>query len=129
MLMATVEMQEFYAPRINALHTAASVLHTRNDLLRRNAKPILTGISYEPALGPLSIRQYPGIRPHWVIFGGETGTDRRPLQEQWARDIKAECEEFGIPFFMKQMSAYSTTQAAKLIPGDMLLRQYPRMPA
>ena len=52
MLMATVEMQEFYAPRTNALHTAASVLHTRNDLLRRNAKPILTGISYEPALGP-----------------------------------------------------------------------------
>ena len=39
----------------------------------------------------------------WVICGGESGPGARPMQEQWARDIKNRCVEAGIPFFLKQM--------------------------
>lgn len=124
-LMATVESQEFYASRITALNEARLELDMRNDLNRKRRSSVQIGVSYEPAIGPLSIRDYPGMRPHWIIFGGETGDDRRPMQEVWARNIRQECEEFGVSFFMKQMSAKTPGRAAQLIPVDMLVRQFP----
>jgi len=124
-LMATVEKQEFYESRVRALDDARRHLDILTDLNGHNGGSVKTGISYEPALGPLSIRDYPGMRPHWVIFGGETGEGRRPMEQKWAEDIKAECEEFGVSFFMKQMSAYKSAAAAALIPAHLLLRQFP----
>lgn len=124
-LMATVEMQEFYAPRVKALNAARLALDARTDLYGGNGGPAKIGISYEPALGPLSIRDYPGLRPHWLIFGGETGSNPRPMQLEWAANIKRECEEFGVAFFMKQMSARTPGKAAELIPAELLLRQFP----
>jgi protein gp37 len=128
-LMATVESQEFYASRITALYRAAGDLETRNSFTRGANQRVPTGISYEPALGPLSIREYPGLRPDWLIFGGETGAGRRPIQIRWAEDIKDECEEFGIAFFMKQVSAHTPARASALIPSHLLVRQFPDLPA
>jgi protein gp37 len=125
MPMATVESQDFYAPRIKALNEARLMLDACADMYGGRGGPVKIGVSYEPALGPLSIREYPGLRPHWLIFGGETGPSPRPMERKWAEDIKAECEEFGIPFFMKQFSARTPTQAAALIPVELLLRQFP----
>lgn len=58
-------------------------------------------ISYEPALGPLSVRNA-AIKPDWLIVGGESGHGARPMQAQWARDVVAECREFGVAPFFKQ---------------------------
>lgn len=124
-LMATVEMQKFYAPRIKALHNAARELESRNACFRPDSKRVLTGISYEPALGPLSIREYPALRPHWLICGGESGDDRRPFEQGWAENVKDECEEFGVAFYMKQMSARTPDKAADLIPAHLLIRKFP----
>ncbi len=75
-------------------------------------------ISYEPALGPLSLREsYPF--PDWIICGGESGPDRRMMQPQWARDLRDECAARSIPFFMKQMTGKAP------IPADLLVRQFP----
>jgi protein gp37 len=125
-LMATVEMQGFYLPRIKALNEARLALDARTDLYGGGGGSAKIGISYEPALGPLSIRDYPGLRPHWIIFGGETGGTRRPMQLNWAQDIKAECEEFGVAFFMKQFSARTPHEASELIPAHMLVREWPK---
>jgi protein gp37 len=124
-LMATVESQEFYLPRMLALHDARLHLEGLNDIYYGNSKHIPTGMSYEPALGPLSIRDYPALRPDWIIFGGETGAGRRPMQQEWAESIKAECEDAGVAFFMKQFSAATPKKAAALIPAEMLIRQFP----
>lgn len=47
--------------------------------------------------------------PHldWVIVGGESGGrpghPPRPMELEWARSIKDQCVEAGIPYFLKQM--------------------------
>jgi protein gp37 len=77
-------------------------------------------ISYEPALGPLTIahQSQSGV-PDWVICGGESGAGARTMKRRWARDLRDECEELGVAFFMKQMTARED------IPSDLLVRQFP----
>lgn len=40
----------------------------------------------------------------WVITGPETpiGLSRRPMKEAWARSIRDQCAEAGVPFFLKK---------------------------
>jgi protein gp37 len=87
--------------------------------------PILSGvpavvrfISYEPALGPLTLGD---TRPEGVICGGESGAGAptRYMDPAWARSIRKECAGADVAFFMKQMTG------KKPIPADLLVRQYP----
>lgn len=43
---------------------------------------------------------YPRI--HWVIAGGESGPNARPIHPDWVRDIRDQCQKAGVPFFFKQ---------------------------
>lgn len=43
----------------------------------------------------------PGI--DWVICGGETGPGARPMHPDWVRSLKDQCQEAGVPFFLKSM--------------------------
>lgn len=38
----------------------------------------------------------------WVIVGGESGHNARPMHPQWARDIRDQCLAADVPFFFKQ---------------------------
>lgn len=38
----------------------------------------------------------------WVICGGESGSNARPIHPDWARDLRDQCEAAEIPFFFKQ---------------------------
>ncbi|MEN6536687.1 MAG: DUF5131 family protein, partial [Bryobacteraceae bacterium] len=42
----------------------------------------------------------------WVICGGESGPDARPMHPEWARDLRDQCVAAGVPFFFKQWGAY-----------------------
>lgn len=44
----------------------------------------------------------PGI--DWVICGAETGPKARPMQLNWARELRDECERAGVTFFFKKDS-------------------------
>lgn len=37
----------------------------------------------------------------WVIVGGETGPGARPMKPEWARSVRDQCREAGIPYFFK----------------------------
>ena len=37
----------------------------------------------------------------WVICGGETGPKARPMHPDWARTLRDQCQEAGVPFFFK----------------------------
>ena len=83
-------------------------------------------VSYEPALGPLSIIatepirfKYNGVDPDWIICGGESGRGAREMNPEWARSLKWECEQVGVAFFMKQMTG------RKPIPNDLMVREFP----
>ncbi len=57
-------------------------------------------LSCEPLLGPLDL-DLEGI--HWVIVGGESGNNYRPMNLDYARSIRDQCLEAEVPFFFKQV--------------------------
>lgn len=48
-------------------------------------------------------------RVQWVIVGGESGPKARPMHPDWARSIRDQCQEAGVPFFFKQAGEWTTT--------------------
>lgn len=60
-------------------------------------------ISAEPLLGPLEL-DLGGI--HWVIAGGESGPDCRPMDPKWVRSLRDQCQAAGVPFFFKQWGGW-----------------------
>lgn len=38
----------------------------------------------------------------WVIAGGESGKDARPMHPGWARSLRDQCAAAGVPYFFKQ---------------------------
>lgn len=69
-------------------------------------------LSCEPLLGPLALN-LSGI--HWVIAGGESGDDFRPLEESWALDLRDQCRGTGTPFFFKQWGGRRSKAGGRLL--------------
>ncbi len=44
----------------------------------------------------------PTRRVDWVIVGGESGANARPMHPQWARSLRDQCQDAGVPFLFKQ---------------------------
>lgn len=89
----------------------------RVPLLRR-ARAAVRFLSCEPLLEPLTL-DLAGIA--WVIVGGEkAGARARPMDPEWARAIRAQCQAARVPFFMKQMRNEAP------IPTELMVRDYPR---
>jgi hypothetical protein len=42
----------------------------------------------------------------WIIVGGESGSEARPMHPQWARDIRDQCQAAGVSLFFKQWGEY-----------------------
>ena len=72
-------------------------------------------LSLEPLLGPLESLDLSGI--DWVIVGGESGPNARPMKEEWAVSIKSKCEQAGIPFFFKQWGGFNKKKNGRLLEG------------
>lgn len=78
-------------------------------------------LSIEPLIGPVSLRWLAawngkGFKPDanetdhldglrcldWVVVGGESGHKARPMHPDWARNLRDQCKEAGVPFNFKQ---------------------------
>lgn len=42
----------------------------------------------------------------WVIAGGESGPGARPMHPDWARSLRDQCQDAGVPFFFKQWGEF-----------------------
>ena len=51
---------------------------------------------------------------HWCIVGGESGPRFRPMNPDWARSIRDQCDEHGVAFFYKQGSDIRSGQHREL---------------
>lgn len=71
----------------------------RINLLRRT-KSHIKFVSFEPLLGPIPNLNLEGIS--WVIVGGESGPNARPLKKEWVLDILHQCRKAQVKFFFKQ---------------------------
>ncbi len=50
---------------------------------------------------------------HWVIVGGESGHKARLMEEQWAINIKDQCEKANVPFFFKQWGTWGADKTKR----------------
>ncbi len=72
-------------------------------------------LSLEPLLGPLACLDLNNI--DWVIVGGESGPNARPIQLEWVVDIKDQCLRMDVPFFFKQWGGRNKKKAGRLLEG------------
>lgn len=82
-------------------------------------------LSCEPLIAPLTLRGTgfeDGI--HWVIVGGESGPNRRPMQKSWVTSIRDECQALGVPFFFKQWGGRTPKANGRSLEG----REWNQMP-
>lgn len=75
----------------------------RMDILRSIPAKIRF-ISMEPLVSDLGELDLTEI--HWVIVGGESGNQARPMDENWAVNIKRQCKEQNVAFFFKQWGTW-----------------------
>ena len=71
----------------------------------RNLKATVCFLSCEPLLEDLGEMNLEGI--NWVIAGGESGMQARPMKEEWVLNIKRQAESAGAAFFFKQWGTWS----------------------
>ncbi len=72
-------------------------------------------LSLEPLLGRISRLPLQGI--HWVIVGGESGPNARPMESEWVFDIRDRCVAAGVPFFFKQWGGVNKKKTGRLLDG------------
>jgi len=69
-------------------------------------------LSCEPLLGSLAGVDLSGI--DWVIAGGESGPQHRPVNPDWIRELREACTESGTAFFFKQWGGASPVVAVAI---------------
>ncbi len=84
-----------------------------DDLRRTRAQ--VKFLSVEPLLGPLPALNLQGIS--WVIVGGESGPQARPMDPAWARDVRDQCVAAGVRFFFKQWGGVHKKAAGRELDG------------
>lgn len=72
------------------------------------------GLSIEPMLGPISgiVKPQGGPSIDWVICGGESGADARPMPKAWALSLRDQCVAAGVPFHFKQWGEWHPNDEA-----------------
>jgi protein gp37 len=72
-------------------------------------------LSVEPLLGPIGAIDLAGI--DWVIVGGESGPRARPMQPEWAIQVRDQCIDARVPFFFKQWGGLRPKQGGRELDG------------
>ena len=116
-------------------HIALGVSAEDQDRLKERSEILLQidsairYVSIEPMLGPMTVAPYlkcdscldPKVHwcvdpvINWVILGGENGNSARPMNPAWARAVRDECVEAGVPFFFKGWGAWVTMQNSNIV--------------
>lgn len=61
-------------------------------------------LSVEPLLEDLGQVDFSGI--DWIIVGGESGNQARPMKKEWAINVKTQCEQQDVAFYFKQWGTW-----------------------
>ena len=93
------------------------------------------GLSIEPMIGFIFIPWEFLKEIDWVIVGGESGGDARPMDPKWAISLLSHCRTAGVPFHFKQTGsnhqhwpgqiAAAGTYPAEW-PAELRVREWPR---
>jgi protein gp37 len=81
----------------------------------RQADAATKFLSFEPLIG--AIGKFDLERINWVIVGGESGPNHRPINLDWAREIRDKCLASGVPFFFKQVGGLTPKSGGRMLDG------------
>ena len=81
----------------------------------RQTHSLVKFLSLEPLLGPLHRLNLKGI--DWVIVGGESGHQARPMDAPWVVDIRNQCQRTKVPFFFKQWGGLNRKKTGRKLEG------------
>lgn len=81
-------------------------------------------VSVEPFVGPLDLSNHLGRGISWVIVGAESGSRGRPMEDDWVRKIRDDCQASGTAFFYKQAIKDRTKISFPVLDGQ----QYMELP-
>lgn len=81
----------------------------------RSTPAFVKFLSLEPLLGPLDHLNLDGI--DWTIAGGESGPNARPMDPNWVRSIRDQCNAAGVAFHFKQWGGVQKKQAGRILDG------------
>ena len=87
----------------------------RIDYLRR-VPAALRFVSAEPLLEGIPGLDLSGIG--WVIVGGESGPNARPVKRDWVADIREQCHTANVPFFFKQWGGVTAKAGGRELDGE-----------
>jgi protein gp37 len=73
-------------------------------------------LSCEPLLEDLGKLNLTGI--HWVIVGGESGRNHRPIDADWVRSIREQCRDSKTTFFFKQWGGTTPKKNGNILDGE-----------
>ncbi|OAN76739.1 hypothetical protein A8B82_15200 [Sulfitobacter sp. EhC04] len=105
------------------------------------------GLSMEPLLGPVDLKEWFGSAPYlpgasthvgtdgferqdigglildgvdWIIVGGESGPHARPMHPDWVRSLRDQCAAAGTPFLFKQWGEWMPRdRCLPILPEDL----------
>ncbi len=69
-------------------------------------------LSVEPMLGHIDTYRSHDLSTscnvvEWIVCGGESGKNARPMHPEWARSLRDQCQRSGTPFFFKQWGEWA----------------------
>lgn len=82
--------------------------------VKQEAQPLFTFGSFEPMLGLVLLDKH---APDWIIVGGESGQNARPMDLDWARSLKRQSAELGRIFNFKQVGGRGADKGGHLLDG------------
>lgn len=106
-------------PNVAIGATMASQLEYDRDRMKlaqvkRNLGPLFTFGSFEPMLGPIILDCN---APDWIIVGGESGPNARPMDLDWARDLRRQSADLGRIFNFKQVGGRNSDKGGHKLDG------------
>lgn len=81
--------------------------------------------SFEPLLGPVIMDKN---APDWIIVGGESGRNARPMNLNWARDLRDQSRAMGRVFNFKQVGGRGSDKGGHELDGKVYFDR-PNVPA
>lgn len=75
-------------------------------------------LSCEPLLGPIDLTAWVHAgNLDWLIAGGESGPNARPMDPEWVESLRDQCAEAGVAFFFKQWGGRTPKAGGRELDG------------
>lgn len=84
------------------------------DEVKQELLPLFTFGSFEPLLGPIILDKN---APDWIIVGGESGANARPMDLEWARSLRRQSADLGRVFNFKQVGGRGSDKGGHTLDG------------